>query len=210
MVKQSENQTFDQMNRVALQWLSGRDPRQLAKNAGVDYDGESQTFSLSSLGVDMVVHYPDYRATPPIGGWHSLLLLHYLHLADGAPLTGQEMSFSQMRSGMVRGGGIYRKFETAIRTMENFRPEEIARRCEALGGVRIRSNGDLAYRIPVFPRFPVTLKIWLPDAEFPASGRLLLDSSADHYLTIEDGVTVAEILIDHIAVPAEKRSFAIP
>ena len=42
------------------------------------------------------------------------------------------------------------------------------------------------------------MKIRLPDEEFPASGRLLLDSSADHYLTIEDAVTVAEILLEKI------------
>lgn len=204
-----KNQTFDQMRRVALQWLEGRNPETLAKNAGIHYDGENQNFTLSSLGVDITLHYPDYRVTPRIGEWHYLLLLHYLHLADGTPLLGREISFSQMRSGMVRGGGIDRKFETAMHTMENFRAEDFEKNCEAFGGMKIQTNADLAYCIPVFPRFPVTVKIWLPDAEFPASGRLLLDSSADHYLTIEDGVTVAEILIDRIGLPAEKRSFDI-
>ena len=42
----------------------------------------------------------------------------------------------------------------------------------------------------------------------PASGRLLVDRSADHYLTIEDAVTVAEILIKQISVPVGQRTFA--
>ena len=32
--------------------------------------------------------------------------------------------------------------------------------------------------------------------EFDASGRLLLNGSADHYLTIEDAVTAGSILLD--------------
>ena len=78
-----------------------------------------------------------------------------------------------------------------------------------LGGEKIKTNADVAYRIPLLPRFPVTLKVWLPDEEFPASGRLLLDASADHYFTIEDAVTVAEILIERIAVPEHLRSFTL-
>ena len=62
----------------------------------------------------------------------------------------------------------------------------------------MESNADVAYRIPFLPNFPVLLKAWLPDEEFPASGRLLLDSSADHYLTIEDAVTVAEIILERL------------
>jgi len=44
----------------------------------------------------------------------------------------------------------------------------------------------------------VILTVWLPDEEFPASGRILPDANADHYLTIEDAVTVAEILLEKI------------
>lgn len=45
------------------------------------------------------------------------------------------------------------------------------------------------------PNYPVWLKIWFADDEFPASGRLLLDASAEHYLSIEDAVTVGELLL---------------
>lgn len=210
MQKSTGHRAFEQMRLAALQWLADRDPRQLAENAGVNYSVESQCFLLSSLGVDIALHYPDYRACPQLNHWHYLLLLHYLHLADGAEMTGKEISFSQMRSGLVRGGGIDRKFEAEIRKMESFSLETIEESCVALGGEKIRSNGDLAYRIPVFPRFPVTVKLWAPDEEFPASGRMLLDSSADHYLTIEDAVTVAEIIIDRIARKPENRSFGSP
>ena len=207
-MKGISNQTFDQMNRVALQWLAGRDPNEIAKNAGIDYHAEAQTFSFSSLGTPITLTYPDYRITPQVGGWHYLLILHYLHLADGTPLTGRDISFSQMNAGLVRGSGIDRKFEMAFRSASDLDEEKLAEICGSMGGIQISSNADVAYRIHFLPRFPVTLKVWLPDDEFPASGRLLLDGSADHYFTIEDAVTMAEILIERIAIPKAQWSFA--
>ena len=64
-----------------------------------------------------------------------------------------------------------------------------------VGGRILKSNADLCAEFPFLPRYPVTLKLWLADDEFPVYGRLLLDSSAEHYLTIEDSVTVGNILL---------------
>ncbi len=41
-------------------------------------------------------------------------------------------------------------------------------------------------------------EIVVADEEFPASGKLLLDASADHYLMIEDAVTAGQILIEKL------------
>ena len=187
---------FSQMNLAALTRLEGRDPREIAHNAGVHYDEEAQAFHIPTLGMDVTISYPDYHFTPGLPGWHRLVILHYLDLADGFPLTGKEIPFGQMKSGMVRGGGIDRKCEQAIQDAQNL--NDIAQICKNIGGEQIESNADAAYLIPFLPNLPVILKIWLPDEELPASGRLLLDASADHYLTIEDAVTVAEILLEKI------------
>lgn len=80
--------------------------------------------------------------------------------------------------------------------------------CKWIGGEKIPSNSDAAWRIAFLPRFPVMLKVWFADEDFPPSGRLLLDASADHYLTIEDAVTVAEILLEAVATPPHQRSFS--
>ena len=48
------------------------------------------------------------------------------------------------------------------------------------------------------PYYPLWLKIWLADDEFEASGKMLLSKSADHYLTVEDAVTVGGILLEHL------------
>ena len=196
--KRMRNQMFSQMNLAALARLEGRNPRELARNAGVRYDEEAQVFRIPTMGMDLAVSYPDYHFTPELPGWHRLVILHYLDLADGFPLTGKEIPFGRMKSGMVRGSGIDRRCELAIQNLGNLNIDALTERCKRIGGEPIASNADAAYRIPFLPYFPIDLKIWLPDEDFPASGRLLLDSSADHYLTIEDAVTVAEILLEKI------------
>lgn len=194
----AKNQMFSQMHQAALDRLAGRDPREIARNASVLYDAETKIFHIPTMGMDVTVSYPDYRFVPELPGWHSLVILHYLDLADGFPLTGKLIPFGQMRSGMVRGGGIDRRCELAIQSRKNLNADTLARICKSIGGEPIASNADAAWRIPFLPRFPVTLNIWLPDEDFSASGRLLLDAGADHYLTIEDAVTVAEILLEKL------------
>ena len=193
-----QNQMFSQMRQAALARLAGRDPKGIERNSGVCYEEGTQQFHIPTLGRTVTLHYPDYRFAPELPGWHSLVILHYLDLADGFPLTGKEIPFGQMKSGMVRGGGIDRRCELAIQNRKDLNKDTLEKICESIGGKPVASNADAAFRIPFLPRFPVTLKIWFPDEDFPASGRMLLDAGADHYLTIEDAVTVAEILLERL------------
>lgn len=132
--------------------------------------------------------------------WHALTLLHYLDLADGTPLLGKMMAFAQYPDGMVRGGGFDRRAELVIRRQLGLLPpEELRRRCLALGAELLPSNADLCARFPFLPRYPLWLRLWFGDEEFPASGRLFLDESAAHYLTVEDAVTVGGLLLERLA-----------
>ena len=199
----AQDQMFSQMNQAARARLANRDPGEIARKAGIRYDGEAAVFHVPTMGMDVTIHYPDYSFTPELPDWHSLVILHYLDLADGYPLTGKEISFGQMKSGLVRGGGIDRKCELTIQSRQDLNEEILTKICSRIGGKPVSTNADITYRIPFLPRFPLMLKIWLPDEDFPASGRLLPDSSADHYLTIEDAVTVAEILLEKMAEELE-------
>jgi len=189
---------FSQMRQAALERLAGRDPKDIAVHAGVDYNEETNTFHFQSLGLPVTVQYPDYDFCPRLPDWHALVILHYLDLADGTPVTDTQIPFGQMQSGMIRGGGIDRKCELAIQQLHGLTDDSLQKLCSKIGGEPISSNADMAFRMSFMPRFPVTLKIWLPDEEFPASGRLFVDAVADHYLTIEDAVTVAQIILEAI------------
>ncbi len=78
-------------------------------------------------------------------------------------------------------------------------PEKIQKACTSLGAEFIETKADLCAVFPVLPRYPVTLKIWFADEEFPASGKIFLQDHADHYLSVEDAVTVGEILLQKLS-----------
>ena len=83
--------------------------------------------------------------------------------------------------------------------MNSISEDELEARCIAMGGVLTETNADFSVVFPFLPNYPITLKIWFADDEFGASGRMLADKSADHYLTIEDAVTVGEVILEQLA-----------
>ena len=193
------NRAFEEMRKVARSWLEGRDPVEIGKLAGIAFDAERGEFALMSLGRPVRIHWPDCAIEGGFGDWHALLLLHCMHRADGAPLTGRQISFAQMLDGMVRGGGFDRDSAARLSRMLGNRSEaEVERACAALGAEFVDSNADLCAVFPLLPRVPVTLKLWYADDELPASARLMLDAGADHYLTIEDAVTAGEVLLGEL------------
>ena len=83
--------------------------------------------------------------------------------------------------------------------MQDKDPEKIQKACTSLGAEFIETKADLCAVFPVLPRYPVTLKIWFADEEFPVSGKIFLQDHADHYLSVEDAVTVGEILLQKLS-----------
>ena len=190
-----ENRQFERMLEAARSRLLRHVPEEISEKAGARY--ENGAFWVRTLGRCVEVQWPAGKITPPVSKWHTLTLLHYLDLADGTPLTGRTITFSQYKDGLVRGGGLDRNTELIVRRDLGVLPrEELARRCETLGAELLPSNADFCARFDFAPRYPVWLKVWFADEEFPASGRLLVDESAPNYLTIEDAVTVGSLILD--------------
>ncbi len=183
------------MMQTAQERLLRHVPEEISEKAGVRY--ENGVFWVRTLGRRVEIQWPAGKITPPVSTWHTLTLLHYLDLADGTPLTGRTITFSQYKDGLVRGGGLDRNTELIVRRDLGVLPrEELARRCETLGAELLPSNADFCARFDFAPRYPVWLKVWFADEEFPTSGRILVDESAPNYLTIEDAVTVGSLILD--------------
>lgn len=191
------NRAFDEMRKPALARLHGKEAEVLAGNTGIDYDKNQRIFSLTSMSEKIQVHYPQYEITPELNDWHHLLLLHYMDVADGTPLSGQLMTFGELPGGMVRGGGFDRQSERTLSLqLGNCPPDLVRKACEALGAEIFDSNADLSGVFHLFPFYPITLKLWFADEELPGSGRLLLDRSAAHFLSVEDAVTAGSLVLE--------------
>ena len=191
----NENQLLNNMLHAARQRLCVHDPLQIARSANVALQDDH--FRFMSLGQEIRVSHQDWKAMPSLPHWQLLTLLHYLDMADGTPLSGKLMPFARCRNGMVRGGGFDRDAEEIIRTRLGGMDESLlTQRCLSLGAEIIPSNADLCAKFSFAPRYPLWLKMWFADEDFPASGRLFVDESADHYLSVEDAVTAGTLLLE--------------
>ena len=223
MQKERKSDAFQEMLAVAKGWLAGRSPEELAELAGAEWEPETKHLSLQSLNQRLELNAGDWSVSPQLENWHYLILLHYLSIADGTPLSDEMTTFGNLKDGLIRGTKFDCTADTALAGfLKGREPEQLKEVCRALGAVFRDSNADLCAVFPFLPRYPVIVKMWFADEEFPASGKMLVSGGADHYLTIEDAVTVGEVMIrrleetwrrlytaDHLSDPESERTPAL-
>ena len=109
-------------------------------------------------------------------------------------------------SGLIRGTKFDHDMEKEFQRFLNGKtPDCIRKICKALGAEFADSNADLCAVFHFLPNYPVWLKIWFADEEFEASGKLYLSRSADHYLSMEDAVTVGEVLLSKLKIQEQEH-----
>jgi len=123
-----------------------------------------------------------------------ILILHYVLNARGTPLGGQAITFKELPEGPV----YFRTFtqRTIKHLVTNFsdNPPKLIEAAEQIGGKKA-DYGDAAVTIPAFSRVPITFVIWKGDAEFPAEGNVLYNSTITDYLPTEDIIVLSETVL---------------
>lgn len=159
---------------------------ELCEKAGITFDDQTREYLVPSMGMQIRVHYPDFIISQTLDMWHHLTILQYMDTADGTALTDKWISLADMRGGLSRGFGFNKDIETMFRRkFGSVSAERFAQACGNLGGRIQKGKADVSAVIPYAPRFPVTVNFWVADDEFPASGKVLVNERAEHYLTIE-------------------------
>ena len=204
-MKETANRAFEEMRRAAWDRLRKKEPEEIAGKAGVIYERENSRFWIPSLGRERTLSWKDGRFDPPLEGWQHLIILHYLDLADGTGPTGEWINFGSLKEGVIRGTKFDRDAERDLAIfLKDNSPESVRERFQSLGAEEIAGRGDYCAIIPFLPNCPMLVNIWFEDEEFPASGKLLLDKSADHCLTVEDAVTAGTLVLELLR-PREAR-----
>lgn len=187
---------------IAVSTFRGKDPEVQARNAGTRWgkarpDRAVPGASLFFLGNHYEIlstgeiTYRDSVEDPAL--WEKILLLHYFNWADGVPLTGRPISFSELPEGRVYAPNFDKRVVAPLLQRYGPCPEEVVGPAQRLEAVPVET-GDLGLRIPLLPRVPVTLVFWKADAEFGPRLSVLFDSSITHYLPTEDIVLSAQMM----------------
>jgi len=196
---ETKHQAFEEMLASARKRLEHRKPEEIARRSGSTYDPEEETICLTSLGQPIAVRLPSYEFEQPVKEWHQLVILHYLDLADQTLVSEEQITFGNLKDGLIRGTKFDHTMDRELAVfLKNKSEEQIVGIIKACGGRIVPSNADICAQFDFLPFYPLWLKIWLADEEFDASGKVLLSKSADHYLTIEDAVTVGDVFLERM------------
>lgn len=185
---------------IAQRTLRSLDPAAVAERSGVELDesGEGPEFRLALLGREYRVPHSnplvyDYASGTAAGVSTTLVILHYLVTADGAPVTREWLPFRSAPGGNVYEQAFRQQCITPLIETFGDDPEALGRAAATLGGVRA-SMGDASYLFGALPRLPMACVLWLPDDEQGAEASLLFDAVAPHYLPTEDLAAMGRLL----------------
>ena len=195
-----ENRQFSEMLKSAIEKLHKYTPEDITRRTNIEIDKEKSEFHFTSLGKEIHITYPDFDLTPELDMWYHLTILQYMDTADGTPLGNNLISLAEFKDGgVIRGTSFDRKCEFIIRQHLGNKPEELVRRgCELLGGKIIKSKADLSAEFSILPNFPITVNIWFADDELDGSGKILLNSSAEHYLSVEAAGGISTLVLQEL------------
>jgi hypothetical protein len=145
----------------------------------VEFLNQAYNVTLPDIDVSLV----DSQAEVPISD--KILILHYLTLASGAPLSRKPIAFQEL----PEGASYLRTF--AKRSIEPLvkhfggEPRRLVEVAKRLGGSKA-GYGDAAVIINGFKMVPVTIVLWGGDEEFSPRGNILFDSTIPEYPSTYD------------------------
>lgn len=131
--------------------------------------------------------------------WIRILLLHYINTHGKADLSGKWVSFSELRSGMVKATSFLREAEDPIKNLFENNFEKTSAAVKRLGAEQ--SGGfptPNAWILFLLPKIPVVILYWPEEDEFPAKVQILFDRTADIFLDVESLMFLLEGLVKNI------------
>ncbi|MFQ5883784.1 MAG: DUF3786 domain-containing protein [Thermoplasmata archaeon] len=188
---------FELAFEEAWDQLLSSNPNEVARRSLAQYDEGEASFFVKFLGTQYQVKMDEKVVVTSEGEWtnpfYAFLILHYLIRAKEIPVKNEHISFRELY-----GGDIYylafksRAIDVIGRAFES-RPGELVQKGIKMGGEKA-GLGDFSVTIPVFPKIPITIVIWLGDEEVPTTANMLFDKTAGEHLHTEDIAAISEEL----------------
>lgn len=153
----------------------------------LDYLNKSYQIVLPRVSISAVNSKEDVSLKDKI------LMIHYLLLAKGTPLTGKLIAYKELPGGINYFPTFSKRVIRPILEHFGTEPRLILNVAQKLGGYKA-DYGDVAVIINAFKKVPITLVLWRGDDEFPSEGNILFDQSVSDYLSTEDINVLCEII----------------
>jgi hypothetical protein len=126
----------------------------------------------------------------------AILIYNHLCMPAPPPPSGEWITFGSVPASHAKDKAWAGHVEDVIARHFSGNAEGLRKACERLGGTPATLSGshDAAFEFRFFPRYPVLLLFYdaVPEEDFPAQVKLLLDRNVDKYLDIESIVVLGE------------------
>ena len=183
--------------RLAREQLAATaDIAQQCLKSGAEYIESGRTISVEYLNQiyhvvlpDAEISVRDSQEAVPLRD--KILILHYLTLAKGTPLTNKLIAYKELPGGATYSPTFSKR---AIKPLVDYfgkEPHWLIDAAAKLGGHKV-DYGDVAVTINAFSYVPITLVLWQGDEEFAPEGSIMFDSTISDYLTNDDIHTLCE------------------
>lgn len=178
---------YKETYRQAREQFAASSAERMAGLSGAVFDPAAKEIRIVYLNRAYTLSYPEARisslqdaAKLPID--EQSLILQYLAQASGVPISGRWISFAELPHGMLHHQPFVSEAIEPLARAFGVQPEKLLMTARSLGGEEL-GVGDAGVRIPVFPRIPMAVILWVADEEFPARANIIFDASAPGYLS---------------------------
>ncbi len=168
--------------------------------SGVDL---GKQIEIKFMGSSLTIHFqlPEviFESSGEITREEKIILLHYIAGAGKTPLSGRLIDFRQVPSGLFYHSVFAKRVKVPLTKTFGRRPERLVELAGLLGG-GCEDYADIAVRIPVLPRVPLIIGLWLGDDEFSPDANVLFDSTVSGHLSTEDITILSEQVVKRLIV----------
>lgn len=131
--------------------------------------------------------------------WMKILLLHYVRTRGQEELSNKWVSYSELKSGMVKALSFRRECEDPLKELLDHDYSSVKQILHRIGAEeRSGFATQNAWHLYLLPKLPVLILYWPKEEEFESKVSMLLDSTADQFLDVESLMFLGEGLIENI------------
>jgi len=185
--------------------LAELDTDDVCRRSGVERTNDGAGLSLPVLGKQYridpaertVLLEPPGSSDKPAGFHLQLSAVNYLIRAQDVSLAGELVNEKQFPTGPLFFRGPHEMPTEKLEARFGTDKEAFEAAGRDVGG-RPVPHGDTAVELPVFPRLPITVVLWLGDDEFPARVSYLFDRTANRHLLLDGLWSAAHVVRDEL------------
>ena len=190
---------YDLAYKLATEQLAGvSDLEQQCRRSGAEYKviDSRKVIIVEYLNQRYQVTFPDIDISLVDGEGEvpvkdKILILHYLTLARGVPLSHKLIAFQELPEGASYFPTFAKRSIEPLVKYFGSHPHRLIDAAKILGAREV-DYGDVAVAIDGFKLVPVTIVLWRGDQEFPPRGNILFDDTISGYLSTYDITVLCE------------------